>query len=1415
MNDDPEALAAFFALPFFKKGSKAVKKLKNAVKKGDKRSMLQIMQDAQLTDKEIQAVSKQAEASNIFKRPEAKIVVQGGENFVETINPFNGETVLVPQADYIPVEGGAGVKKITDKAKKANDLLEPPIIEEVPEYTTVPNPYGEGTVEVLTSEVETQLGPKGKGEGIKAITNRAKQQEILQQEALIEPGKTEGPIEVTDPYTGDVIEMNPADVEEFTGSGGVFGSKKYGEKDVKKVEEPKKDYSAEEAAANKPPPKGPKFGEGMFNPYSLIGGGVGLYEYLNNDPEAATEAMLMGLIGGKFKGKKFKGKQKGGRGVTPRSQASDKNAFNSIIKGDRQAAFVSGEELIKKYGSLENAQAQGLTFTPFSTETYTARGIAEKSGGVDPYGIVHASTTEGQNVGSAFLQDIEKRGGFWHVTTPEADIATARLANYDEKSIEGFINKNHPDFDYKTYNANNSRDQFISDAEQGLGLEKYYTSTPTVETFDSGGDAFNHFIFNPVNESVANLTGGGFGKINNKNAPTVINNLKNEEKILTDNAVNWAVKNKGKHYTDWNTKLGKVDGLTKQELKALRLMEPDGTLSEESLKKVLGKDVYDEYLIGGIESNILKVAKDKATQMYINEEMRNLGYDTKYNTTDQGLGINRTQMNVRGSDQGLKSGYQRKTDPNQIMTLNKNLLDFDLNVNKFLEKEATPTMGGVLSDTRLENLVNPENEAALTTLLKGNIGQNLIYSQIIKNGIRNPIGKYQNFNVPTHKLGELGKYGLTFSNEGGGLYGSTVKLINQKGPMKTDSHAQANYNADGTDNLDNGYNIRMKNEPFQPTTKSADFNKHVNANNMEIFNPRTEQWENLAESELIEGSLVEGLQTSQPIIPGGKITMKDVLLGRGKQKVNQTRNEIKELNTNVKNIKNNAIEETNSIRDLISETEATIYGDLDPAYLETVKNNPAFVAWLTDRGMLTRFDEGTYAKQKGTYDPDKFFTGAQEEKVAAAQNNVDALSGFVNDKELISQFLGIGTPETGGYLHSVRGVGDIAYIAKHGKTPGGRPLPHLKGLPEEEVARAALVGPGGGQLGHGNYSSNSGELTGVADPTSILGTFGNQVGDWHGQLELVFPEVEQMLNNPNTSGLEVLNFLKNQIPRADSKISQYHRDAMVKNMKENLPKKEANALIKELDDYIDGWNPQEVTDWKTGLNVGTDPRSHRGSYRTLDQKFRDYFGTSITAMEGHYSGYGNNPFASPSERLTFPLATERIKLNKILQVEKGVEVSEDMLGPRNKFEIGDELFKFTTGTMINHALRASMVSPEELQVLMKEMSQLRLNQNQIKEKALQQQKEPTEISAELEDMMHKQNAQVDAWKKKIYNRIGGVLGTAGAVGIGVGVATSDTRETERMKDNRMKNEEIKILMKEMKISRAKAEKIYNEGVLSE
>jgi len=116
---------------------------------------------------------------------------------------------------------------------------------------------------------------------------------------------------------------------------------------------------------------------------------------------------------------------------------------------------------------------------------------------------------------------------------------------------------------------------------------------------------------------------------------------------------------------------------------------------------------------------------------------------------------------------------------------------------------------------------------------------------------------------------------------------------------------------------------------------------------------------------------------------------------------------------------------------------------------------------------------------------------------------------------------------------------------------------------------------------------------------------------------------------------------------------------------------------------------------------------------------------------------------------------------------------------------------------------------------MKEMSQLRLNQNQIKEMALQQQKEPTEISAELEDMMHKQNAQVDAWKRKIKNRIGGVLGTAGAVGVGVGVATSDTRETERMQDNKMKNEEIKILMKEMKISRAKAEKIYNEGVLSE
>jgi len=160
----------------------------------------------------------------------------------------------------------------------------------------------------------------------------------------------------------------------------------------------------------------------------------------------------------------------------PWESATPLNASTQTVADDKRlAGWGNVNEINNVFGSVKEMAKKGFKAIRFSKKTRDKKikeGVLEFF--VEDERIIYKDTPEGKNVAKALRKDLEQRGGFWTLSTPERDIATARLANYRESEIKEYINTNHPDFDYDAYNSQNSRSNFLNDAKKGNNLDKYY-----------------------------------------------------------------------------------------------------------------------------------------------------------------------------------------------------------------------------------------------------------------------------------------------------------------------------------------------------------------------------------------------------------------------------------------------------------------------------------------------------------------------------------------------------------------------------------------------------------------------------------------------------------------------------------------------------------------------------------------------------------------------------------------------------------------------------------------------------------------------------------------------------------------------------------------------------------------------------
>lgn len=78
---------------------------------------------------------------------------------------------------------------------------------------------------------------------------------------------------------------------------------------------------------------------------------------------------------------------------------------------------------------------------------------------VDSEYIVYLPEYEDQ--AKLVYEELRRRGGWWTVTEPEADIYLARLMGYGEQYIVPYIRKYHPDFDVDNYIKQNPRNKVL------------------------------------------------------------------------------------------------------------------------------------------------------------------------------------------------------------------------------------------------------------------------------------------------------------------------------------------------------------------------------------------------------------------------------------------------------------------------------------------------------------------------------------------------------------------------------------------------------------------------------------------------------------------------------------------------------------------------------------------------------------------------------------------------------------------------------------------------------------------------------------------------------------------------------------------------------------------------------------------
>lgn len=147
----------------------------------------------------------------------------------------------------------------------------------------------------------------------------------------------------------------------------------------------------------------------------------------------------------------------------------DANGYQTLLDGQRRVAWVDGSSDQDKYvNKIKGLGLDVIKLYDINDDIAKAK-IEELSGNgwgkegatnlVDNEYIAYLPEYEDQ--AKLAYEELRRRGGWWNVTEPEADIYLARLMGYGEEYIVPYIRKYHPNFDVESYIEENPRNKTI------------------------------------------------------------------------------------------------------------------------------------------------------------------------------------------------------------------------------------------------------------------------------------------------------------------------------------------------------------------------------------------------------------------------------------------------------------------------------------------------------------------------------------------------------------------------------------------------------------------------------------------------------------------------------------------------------------------------------------------------------------------------------------------------------------------------------------------------------------------------------------------------------------------------------------------------------------------------------------------
>jgi ubiquinone biosynthesis protein Coq4 len=599
--------------------------------------------------------------------------------------------------------------------------------------------------------------------------------------------------------------------------------------------------------------------------------------------------------------------------------------------------------------------------------------------------------------------------------------------------------------------------------------------------------------------------------------------------------------------------------------------------------------------------------------------------------------------------------------------------------------------------------------------------------------------------------------------------------------------------------------FRFKNDPL--TRKDKNKGNSERSLDLEFYDDASGEWKDLnknnpivkdiertnSKQEKNRAKISNLFSTSNTQLPEIKEpTLKDILSFKGtinNKNVQKNKQEIIDLENNLKEFTNNAIKETEDIRDLISEAEAQIYGEIDPTYLQTAKEYPEFTGFLLKNGYLKRFTKNPEGErfigpEENIIDLRNF---SKKERKTLLLENIESLRNALTNDELINRY-------KSEWKRSVRGTHGDATISMN----------------DEQQIQALQDVIGGGQLGPGNYSSNSGmtdqfgQVTGENNPDTILSRFAGNKGTY-GSIEIHSPELD------NLTGISALGFMKQKIPYANSQLPKNDYASIIKNIEAD--KSISSGVKKGMVETLKNWEKAKksivnINSSNQAFNIESSSEVNKfiqnkdqadflraGSPKGLEYNYNRGLGNFI--LRNYWDGYGmqkdytygrESEIAKASERLI--LNKDRIKLTKILKPTNiGRDFDPTKLGPGTFSSVNKDLFSYAESSSIKNAIRP-ILNLEEYDSFYRNISDLKNDTRNIENELSSANFQSTEEIKRIKDLLN----QYHYTEKRVKKEFREVLFKAGVLGIGGGGIAAGLifGESKSGKKGRSKKKEKKM-----------------------